>query len=457
MKGNVLFAYGFITLLVFGFNTFVCGQQVVRATETSVIGYLEYLPEGYDLNSDKYPIVIFLHGIGERGTNTTDLTLLAQSVPKVAALGPPRSVKAGTTFPFILISPQLKSNHTHWPTEYVMEVINHVKTYLRIDETRIYLTGLSLGGGGAWWTAQDYPELFAALAPVCGGSNIPSKACGIAAENLPVWAFHGDMDTIVPVSRSVTMVNAINDCTPAPLPQAKMTIYSGIGHNAWTNAYKTDNSVHDPNVYDWMLSFTNTVNKKNKLPVAQAGSDQVLSLNRAYIAGSGMDNDGFIAKYLWRQLSGPSPANLLNSAASKLHARDLQNGKYVFSLQVTDNSGSTDTDYVQITVENNRGPIAKTALDEFIVTTTTPFIALPASDGSTQPVEAKAKPILSKLTSIDLEGCLVTIFDEAGGRLFSGIWSAETYRNIFTRNGLYLYQIVKQGRRIDSGKIYVRR
>lgn len=632
MKWKLLFVYVCLAFLLFGFGTPARSQQVVKTTATSVIGYLEYLPEGYDLNSDKYPVVIFLHGIGERGTNTTDLALLAESVPKVATLGPPSYVKAGTEFPFILISPQLKNNYSNWPSSYVMEVIDHVKTYLRIDEKRIYLTGLSLGGGGAWWTAQDFPELFAALAPVCGGRNAPAKACAIAAENLPVWAFHGDRDTIVPLSRSVTMVNAINECKPAPVPEAKMTIYPGVGHNAWTNAYKTDHSIHDPNVYEWMLSFTNTINKGNKIPSANAGTDQVLSLAATYIDGSGTDSDGAISTYLWKQLSGPSSATLVNSNTSRLYAKDLRQGKYVFSFQVTDNAGSTDTDYVQVNVENNQAPVANagadklvllpvatasisgaatdpdgtiisykwsqisgvaasmtgitsstlsisglisgaykfrltvsdnsgaTHADDVLIRVTQPPVAdagpdqslllpvteitlkgsaydpdgfiktfawtkysgpgailwnqstptltvtnlkegtyvfmlkvtdnatakvsdyvtvtvkkeilstapetastskvtalLPASDDFIHPVEGKSKPVLGGFTSMDLEDCLVTIFDEAGGRIFSGMWSSETYRDIFTINGLYLYHIVKQGRRIDSGKIYIRR
>lgn len=632
MKWCLLFAYGCIVSVLFGSSTFVAGQQIVKTTETSVIGYLEYLPEGYELNSDKYPIVIFLHGIGERGTNTTDPAILAESVLKVAALGPPNYVDAGTEFPFILISPQLKNSYSNWPSEYVMEVINHVKTYLRIDEKRIYLTGLSLGGGGAWWTAQDYPELFAALAPVCGGRNTPTKACAIAAENLPVWAFHGDKDTIVPLSRSVTMVNAINNCTPAPVPQAKMTIYPGVGHNAWTNAYKTDHGVHDPNVYEWMLSYRNTINKGNKLPVAQAGTDQLISVSSTYLSGSGTDPDGTIATYQWKQLSGPSSATLTNHTTARMYAQDLQSGKYIFSLQVTDNFGSTDTDYVQISVQSNQAPVANagadklvllptntlsipgvatdadgtiasykwsqtygvsvsmagitssklavsglksgtykfrltvsdnsgaTAYDDILVRVTQPPIVdagadqsvllpvtqitlqgsaydpdgiiktfswtkysgpgaillnqntqtltatnlkegtyvfmLKVTDNATakvsdyvtvtvkkemlaaetetasttklmasfsaghdlvRPVEDKPGTVLSTLTSADLENCLVTIFNGAGERIFSGSWSSETYRDIFTMNGLYLYQIVKQGRRIDSGKIYIRR
>src|SRR5690606_36092758 len=122
-------------------------QQTFKTTKKSVIGYLEYLPKDYASNSNKYPVVIYLHGIGERSANSTNPATLEGTINKVAKLGPPKYAKAGEKFPFILISPQLKSNYGNWPTAYVMEVIDYVKTYLRVDEKQIHITGLSLGGG----------------------------------------------------------------------------------------------------------------------------------------------------------------------------------------------------------------------------------------------------------------------------------------------------------------------
>jgi dienelactone hydrolase len=364
MKRKLYLLLAVILLLAFESGSLVSSQQIFRATKTSVIGYLEYLPGDYHANSEKYPVVIFLHGIGERGVNTTDTARLRQSVQQVARHGPPMHIKNGKQFPFILISPQLKNNYGNWPSAYVLEVINHVKTYLRIDEKRIYLTGLSLGGGGAWWTAQDYPELFAALAPVCGGRNTPSKACSIASENLPVWAFHGDKDTIVPLSRTVNMVNAINACDPAPSPQAKVSIYAGVAHDSWTRAYETDGTIHDPTVFEWMLSFKNTINNGNKLPTAAAGSDKTVWASKIEFAGSGFDPDGRISAYHWRQLSGPAPATLENVHGPRLSTYDLKPGRYTFAFQVTDDKGNSDTDYVTVKVLSaNTAPIANAGPD----------------------------------------------------------------------------------------------
>jgi poly(3-hydroxybutyrate) depolymerase len=356
-------------LVITFFATAVHAQQVFKTTQPSTISYYEYVPQDYNSNSDKYPVMIFLHGIGERGPNTTNVATLQSSIYEVAKLGPPMYVKNGTQFPFILISPQLKDNYGSWPSSYVLEVINHVKTYLRIDERRIYLTGLSLGGGGTWVAAQDYPELFAAIAPVCGGYNSLSKACGIAEENIPVWAFHGDIDSTVPLSRSVNMVNAINACTPAPSPLAKMTIYPGVNHNAWSKAYKTDNSVHNPNLYQWITTFTNTTKNGTKVPIANAGADKNVAPGSATLSGSGTDADGSIASYSWKQLSGPNTSTLSNSNAASLTLSNLIAGSYTFHLTVTDNLGVTDSDYIKVNVSESYGnvlPIVNAGADKSI-------------------------------------------------------------------------------------------
>src|SRR5690606_18577110 len=148
----------------------VSAQQTAKVT-SSGIGYLEYLPKGYNSNSNKYPVVISLHGIKEKGTSSTDRNKVLADLPKVDNVGLPKYVAQGQQYPFILISPQLKSNQGNWSGSYVMQVLNHVKKQLRIDDRRIYLTGLSLGGFGVWKAAGDYPDVFAAIAPICAGGN----------------------------------------------------------------------------------------------------------------------------------------------------------------------------------------------------------------------------------------------------------------------------------------------
>lgn len=377
------YSFFFIMSLLSLTSIITRAQNVFKVTKSSTIGYLEYLPAGYNNNSEKYPIVIFLHGLGERGPASTDYNTLKNGIGTVERNGPPKYVKYGTDFPFILISPQLKNNYGDWPTWYITEVIDYCRTYLRIDERRIYLTGLSLGGGGAWMEVTSFTQIFAAVAPMCGSRNSPSKASLISSENLPVWAFHGDKDGTVPMSRTVNMINAINACKPAPKPLAKMTIYPGVGHNCWEYAYKPDHSIHNPNVYDWMLSHSNTVNIDNKVPLANAGTDKSISGSSIEIVGSGNDTDGSIAEYTWQKMSGPA-ATLTNNNSSKLVASDLTTGTYMFKLQVKDSKGDTDSDYVKVTVESgttNASPTVSAGSDQTITLPTNSIaIAGSASD-----------------------------------------------------------------------------
>src|SRR5687767_12343949 len=227
--------------------TNVQAQQTAKMT-ASGIGYLEYLPQGYNSNSDKYPVVISLHGIKEKGTSSTDRSRIIADLARVDNVGLPKYVKFGQKYPFILISPQLKNNLGSWPASYVMDVVNHVKKNLRIDERRIYLTGLSLGGRGVWKTAADYPDVFAAIAPICPAGNALDKANEMAAKNLPAWGFHGSSDKIVSYTVTTKMINAMNTAPKKPNPLAKATIFQGMGHVIWDKAY------NQTNVIDWMLS-----------------------------------------------------------------------------------------------------------------------------------------------------------------------------------------------------------
>ncbi|HTJ51998.1 MAG TPA: hypothetical protein VL443_21200, partial [Cyclobacteriaceae bacterium] len=209
----------------------------------------------------------------------------------------------------------------------------------------------------------------------CGSRNSPSKACLLSAEDLPVWAFHGDADNTVPLSRTVNMVAAINKCLPLPNPLAKITIYPGVGHDAWDNAYRNDHTLHNPNVYEWMLSYTNTINGTNKIPVANAGLDIVkaLPVNSVTLTSSSTDSDGKITSVNWKQLSGPSQTVFASTAttSSSLQVSGLVEGVYVFQLDVTDNLGDSDCDYVKITIaapptNTNMPPVTSAGPDRII-------------------------------------------------------------------------------------------
>lgn len=349
------FKTSFLIALLLVSGATLMAQNTFKTTSKSVIAFYQYLPKDYASNSNKYPVVIFLHGIGERGPNSTNKSKLEGAIPAVAKLGPPRAVRDGKHFPFILISPQLKTGIGNWPTWYVREVIDYVKTYLRIDEKRIHITGLSLGGGGAWTIAQESPELFASLSPVCGGYNAPAKAPNIARENLPVWAFHGDADNVVTYKKTTNMVNAINGASPTPNPRAKLTIYPGVKHDSWNRAYAPDHAYHSPNVYEWMMKQVNKRNGSNNIPTANAGSDKSVSAgSKLSLTGSGSDSDGSIVSYRWTKIGGPS-ASIANANSAKATISGLSEGTYYFRLQVTDDDGDTDSDYVRVTVNGSSG------------------------------------------------------------------------------------------------------
>lgn len=350
-------------------------QQTAKIT-SSGIGFLEYLPDGYKTNNNDYPIVIFLHGIGEKGTTSTDPTTLLNSVWKVANVGIPKYIKYGAKYPFLMIAPQLKSSYGLWPANYVMDVLNYVKKYLRIDERRIYITGLSLGGYGTWTTLGAYPEVFAASVPICSGGNVLSKACAIAAENIPIWAFHGTADDVVSYTVTTKMIDAINACTPKPNPLAKYTLFSGVNHNAWDKTYKETNAL------TWMLSFTNgsstPTTTTNVAPVANAGADRATSSTSISVAGSGTDKDGRIVSYQWIKYDG-ADVTLTNANSPTVTVSGMKDGKYFLRLTVTDDKGATDYDNMQIAVSGsgsssgstttNIAPVANAGSDKRISST----------------------------------------------------------------------------------------
>lgn len=325
-------------------------QQTAKITSSN-IAYLEYLPQGYNSNSNLYPVVISLHGIKERGTTSTDPAKLKASVETVANVGLPKYVKRGAQYPFILISPQLKTSYGTWPASYVMDVVNYVKKTLRIDPKRIYITGLSLGGFGTWTTLGAYPEVFAGALPICAGGNALSKACNIASQNVPVWGFHGDKDGIVSYTVTTKMVNAINACTPKPSPLAKATLFPGLGHIIWDKVY------NETTALNWLLSFkkgTTTTTTDNLLPIVDAGSDVIeyLPTNVAVCNGTASDPDGTISSYAWVQVSGPSTATLSNKNTKSLTASNLKAGTYTFRFKVTDNKGAIAKDDVKVVINS---------------------------------------------------------------------------------------------------------
>lgn len=195
---------------------------------TAKLDYLLFLPAGYQTSKEKFPLMLFLHGAGESGSD----------LQKVKAHGPPKIVETKNDFPFILVSPQ--SPGRGWNPDTLTALLDEVIGQYRVDKTRVYLTGLSMGGYGTWSLAAAHPEKFAAIAPICGGGNV-ADARKLA--RLPIWVFHGAKDPVVPVERSKEMVEAVK----AAGGDVKFTVYPEAQHDSWTETY------NNPQLYEWFL------------------------------------------------------------------------------------------------------------------------------------------------------------------------------------------------------------
>ena len=200
--------------------------------------YLLFLPRGYESNrSARWPLILFLHGAGERG----------RTLSKVALHGPPKVAPLQPDFPFMVASPQCPAGQV-WSNDALLTLLDQLLEEFPVDQRRIYLTGLSMGGYGAWSLALACPERFAAVAPVCGGGDIlpvllgdPKKLKAFRA--LPIWAFHGAKDTVVPLQESERMVAAFRE-VGNPI---QLTVYPHLEHDSWTVTYA------EPALYEWFL------------------------------------------------------------------------------------------------------------------------------------------------------------------------------------------------------------
>lgn len=195
--------------------------------------YRLYQPPTCGQEPDKqWPLVIFLHGAGERGTD-----LLG-----VSRHGPLREVEKGRDFPFLIAAPQL-SGQEYWGgyIESLNAWLDDLLEAYPVDPGRVYLTGLSMGGTGTWLWAMASPRRFAAILPMCG-----TGICWCAGNvtGLPIWTFHGSADEIIPVEESIHMVNRVN----ASGGQARLTICEGYTHDCWTDTYARED------IYEWLLS-----------------------------------------------------------------------------------------------------------------------------------------------------------------------------------------------------------
>lgn len=184
----------------------------------------------------KLPLVIQLHGAGERGCGGDELTITER-------YGFSKLMTPDANYPCLLVIPQCQSN-AFWSTEisHVYELLQQIKEEWDIDETRIYLAGISMGAYATWLAAARYPHLFAAIAPVCGGGMIWTADL----LKMPIWAFHGTDDSVVPFEESLNMIRAVRSFAE-PEQDVRFTAFDGVNHNAWDYTF-------DEPLLQWLLS-----------------------------------------------------------------------------------------------------------------------------------------------------------------------------------------------------------
>ena len=240
-KISILIAFITITHLSIA-QDFAEFDKLTFQTTKDTIPYRLLRPKELKEN-EKYPLVIFLHGMGERGSdNVINLKYIKSLF---------LDEKNREKFPCYVVVPQCpiteKWTYPDWykepqkPISTVVELIDSMKTLPTVDSTRIYITGLSMGGYGTWYLITRFPSTFAAAAPICGGGD-PHQVENF--KHIPIWAFHGADDKSVPVEETRKMIKALKKHKGSP----KYTEYKKIGHDSWTPAF------NEPQFLPWMFS-----------------------------------------------------------------------------------------------------------------------------------------------------------------------------------------------------------
>lgn len=203
------------------------------AVRKEPLDYWFFFPSSDQGKSEQgYPLLLFLHGAGERGDDPK----------KVTVHGPPKIVgtDAAADWPFITVSPQCPAGK-YWSPAILFLLLDEIEKEYPVDKDRVYVTGLSMGGFGTWMLLNEAPKRFAAAAPICGGGNTDWAP---TLKDIPIWVFHGGADAVVKPQLSTDLVEAIKI---AGGEKIKLTIYPEVGHNSWDNAYS------DQDLWKWFL------------------------------------------------------------------------------------------------------------------------------------------------------------------------------------------------------------
>ncbi len=334
--------------------------DVIAGSGQFLFNCVIYKPANFS-TTKKYPLVLFFHGMGEAGTDVT----------KMYKAGLPKVLKDGykPSFEFIMVAPQ--HNSYSLDPKHLEQVLNEsILKFPNIDQSRVYLTGLSAGGNTIYVSSlninKELPKRFAAMVVMSGATQ------GINKDNFPwwkefktpLWAVVGGNDPSY-LGQNQLVVNEVNKQVPG---LASLTVRAGVGHGGWNDVYNGSVKTTDgKTMWQWLYQFTRGGSTSttppppapgNTLPVANAGSDRTLTLpsNSVSLTGSGSDADGSISSYSWTKISGPTQYSLSSASVANPTLSNLVQGTYSFRLTVRDNIGATATDDVNIVVNGSTTP-----------------------------------------------------------------------------------------------------
>jgi len=228
-----------------------------REVNENVGGYYMGIPVRYDSTDKLYPLLLFIPGAGQFGNGGIDLPKLLKEGPiqlLEEKIFPPNFKVNDQNFSFLIAAPQFRN----YPgTGHLKSFIDDIKKRYRVDTTRIYIAGLSIGGRMTCDFAAEYPTELAAIVPMAGVSSnstdLAEKTRKIAAANLPVWVFHNEDDFIFKISEPITFVSKLNSFLPQT--RAKLTTWPTGGHDAWSKASDPKFTENNLNIYEWMLQY----------------------------------------------------------------------------------------------------------------------------------------------------------------------------------------------------------
>ncbi len=284
-------------------------------TTNSAQGYYEYLPQGYDNNDFNYPLLVFIHGLGENGNGDSQLNdILATGIPRLI-----NDDQWDEQRPFIVLSPQ-NSQGNCTRSSAIHDFINFAKENYRINSQRVYLTGLSCGAIGSWnYLANHTNSQIAAIVPIAGNGNSAFNNAGCELNRVPIWAFHGDNDGTVNVGGTTNPINNLQACTdPAPI-DTSMIIYPGVGHVSWQITYNLSEG-HD--IYRWFLDKVN----RGVIELSTLEVDRSINVDFGIASGA-----------------SPNPWNNLSSTSGGISlALDDQSHNTTIAFNISDAFNSTN-------------------------------------------------------------------------------------------------------------------